>query len=417
MKILYVAHRLPYPADKGDKIRSCHQLEYLAARHDVWCAAFFDDPADATHVPTLRRWCAGVHAVPLSRSVAAVRGALRLAVGGTITEGFYRNREMSDVLRRWSAAVEFDAALFFSSGVAPYRDAVRARRVVLDLCDCDSLKWQAYAERASGLRSWLYGTEAHRLRRRESHWLGAFDACTVVTRGEADALRRTGAIRGTGVPPVTTGARLPRHDSPDALSDRLHIIGNGADIGMEPLRTADRADPVIGFVGQMDYAPNIDAVRWFADCVFPVVRNRAPNATLEIVGRAPTRAVRTLAGRENIRVTGAVPDVRPRLERFAVSVAPLRIGRGIQNKVLEAMSAARPVVLTSISAAGIDAVAGRHFLIADDPQSYADAIVRLLNAPAERAAIGAAARAWVAQNASWPHELARLESLLTGGSQ
>lgn len=390
MKLLYVAHRLPYPPDKGDRIRSCHQLEFLAARHEVWCAAFVDDPDHAAHAQALRQWCARVHVIPLSRPWAACRGALQLATGGTITEGYYRRAEMTDVLRRWSAETDFDAALLFSSGTAPYRAAIRARRVVLDFCDFDSFKWQAYAERAAGLHSWLYATESRRLRRRERQWLDAFDACTVVTGAEARAFR----------------------DAGHALSDRLHVVQNGVDLGPEPGFSADCANPVIGFVGQMDYPPNVDAVQWFVNLVLPQVRARVPEVVFEIVGRAPTRAVQALACDKTILIRGAVPDVRPHLERFAVGLAPLRIGRGIQNKVLEAMAAARPVVLTSVAAAGIAAVDGIHFRIADEPRAHADAIVRLLADPTERGVMGRAARQWVAQRHSWPRELARLETLL-----
>jgi sugar transferase (PEP-CTERM/EpsH1 system associated) len=388
LDILYLAHRIPYPPNKGDKIRSCHQLEYLSKRHRVWCACFVDDPQDMIHVEKLRQWCEDVAAIPMSPRLSRVRGLIQMAAGGTVTEGCYRNRKMTRVLRRWSSERTFDAALFFSSSVASYRSDVRARRSVLDFCDFESLKWSAYADRSRGLRSRMFALESRRLRLREAQWLNEFDACVVIT--EAEALERNIPIGTPGV----------------------HVIGNGAALGNEPQATADEAPLRIGFVGQMDYQPNVEAVRWFADRVLPQVRCRVPEATFEIVGRSPTRDVLALGDRRAIRVTGAVDDVRAHLEGFAVSVAPLRMGWGVQNKVLEAMAACRPVVASSAAAAGIDAVDGRHLVVADEPDAMSEQIVRLLRSPTRRLKLGSAARQRLSARYSWQRELAKLEALL-----
>ena len=391
-KLLYIAHRIPYPPDKGDKIRSFHQVRHLGERHDLWCAFFVDNLCDMPHVDALRPWCRELRAIPISRRWSTLRGAVSLTAGGTITEGYLKRRAMEHVVREWCHTVTFDAALLFSSGMAPYRRHIRAGRVVLDFCDWDSRKWQSYADRAAGLRSYLYALEANRLRRRERLWLDEFDACTIITAAEAQS------------------ADLPP-SSPSPV-----VIGNGATLGRPPRTPSDQIERCIGFVGQMDYPPNVDAVRWFADHVWPRVRPQVPDATFEIVGRAPTRAVRALARRDGITVTGPVDDVRHRIESHAVSVAPLRIGQGLQNKVLEAMAAARPVVLTSTAAAGIDALDRQHFVIADDPATMADQIVMLLRDPARRLELGSAARRRIAFRYSWPREMAKLESVLLGTS-
>ncbi|MEE9296526.1 MAG: TIGR03087 family PEP-CTERM/XrtA system glycosyltransferase [Phycisphaerae bacterium] len=390
MKILYLAHRMPYPPDKGDKIRSFHQLQYLGVRHDVWCACFVDDPKDMVHVGALGRWCKHVGAIRLSPKYGLFRGLARMAVGGSLSEGYYSDVRMRRLLRRWCGEVGFDAAVIFSSSMAPYRRVIEAGRMVLDLCDWDSFKWKSFARHSSGLRAWLYRVESGRVRASELRWLEAFDACTVVTEAEADEV------------------------TDPSLRRRLHVVGNGVAASPPASKPAGAAGPAVGFVGQMDYLPNVDAVRWFADNVWPEVRSQVPDATFEIVGRSPGRGVRELELREGIRVRGEVEDVRRHVEEFAVSVAPLRMGRGVQNKVLEAMAASRPVVVSSLAAAGIDAEDEKHFVVADDAAAISDRIVKLLRNPVRRSELGRAARRRIEERYSWDREVAKLEALLRG---
>ncbi|MCH7526373.1 MAG: TIGR03087 family PEP-CTERM/XrtA system glycosyltransferase [Planctomycetes bacterium] len=393
MNILHLSHRIPYPPNKGDKVRSFHQIEYLGTRHDVWSAFFVDDPADWQHVTVLRKWCRDVVAIPLGRKRATVRGLARLALGGTLSEGFYRDARMIRALRRWSEIVHFDAALIYSSSMAPYERYIQARRKVMDFADWDSAKWATYAKRCSGPKAWIWGVEARRLRHHEIEWLHRFDAGIVVTEAEAKQVPTNG----------------------DRVKAKLHVVGNGVIPGDEPVCRCDGAPPRIGFVGQMDYLPNVDAVCWFAAEVFPKIRQREPGTVFQIVGRAPTRQVRALSHRDGVEVIGPVEDVRPYLEGFAVSVAPLRIAQGLQNKVLEAMAAARPVVLTSLAAKGIDAVDGQHFVVADSAAAIAEAVTDNLLHRQRAAALGAAARALVKKRYSWAHEMAKLESILLNG--
>jgi sugar transferase (PEP-CTERM/EpsH1 system associated) len=387
MKILYLAHRLPYPPNKGDKIRSFHQLEYLSRRHRLWCACFVDDAADVEHVDGLRRYCEAVAALSLNRTRATARGLWHLLRGGTLTEGYWDDRRMWATLARWSASVGFDAVVVFSSGMARYGLVCPAARRVIDFCDWDSAKWAAYASHSRGSKGRLLRLEARRLARREVQWIRSYDASVIITEAEADEV-------------------------PDpALRPRLVIVGNGVDVGPY---VPPPTEPRVGFVGAMDYHPNVDAVCWFADQVWPAVREQIPQASFQIVGRRPTAKVKALARRPWIEVTGEVPSVEAYLQRIAVKVAPLRIARGIQNKVLEAMAAGRPVVLTTAAAAGIDARAGRDYLVADDAPSAASAVVSLLRSPQRSAAIGRSARAFVGDRFSWDGEMSKLEALLTG---
>jgi glycosyltransferase involved in cell wall biosynthesis len=165
----------------------------------------------------------------------------------------------------------------------------------------------------------------------------------------------------------------------------------------------------------MDYPPNIEAVRWFGESIWPLIRQRRPDAEWWIVGRSPTRAVRELDNGRNIRVTGTVPDVEPYLERMRVSVAPLRLARGVQTKVLTAMAAGRPCVVTSCVAGGIEAEPDREVLVADSPAAFAEAVTGLLNDRQRAERIGLAGRQFVNRRYHPSRGLEQLEQLLTGG--
>lgn len=384
LKILFLAHRLPYPPNKGDKIRSFHELEHLSRRHRVWCATFVDDPADLPHVTRLEDYCQAVAAVPLSRTRATARGFWHQLRGGTATEGFYADRRMGALLRGWARTVCFDAVVVFSSGMAPYGLECPARRRVLDFCDWDSAKWAEYARRG-GLRGRLFGVEARRLAQREVHWARRYDACTIITQQEAADRQHA------------------------ALDEHPVVVRNG--VGLRPLAPLP-AEPRVGFVGAMDYPPNVDAVCWFAEEIWPGVRARCPEARFQIVGRRPGRRVRRLAEHPGIEVVGEVSAVGAYLDGFAVAIAPLRIARGLQNKALEAMAAGRPLVLTPAAARGIGAEHGRQYLIAEDPVRFAAQVTALLADRRRAAALGEAARAFVADHFDWRREMAKLEALL-----
>jgi len=404
MDILYLAHRIPYPPDKGDKLRSYREVEHLARRYRVWCACFVDDPADEAHIEPLRAFCHDVAAIRLSRSWAKIRGFGGLLGGRTITESFYSHRQMWKTLRRWSSAVDFDAVVAFSSSMAPYALGVPAGRRILDLCDLDSQKWLDYAGASRGLIGPLYATEGRRLATAERRYLEAFDATLVITEAEAEPLKTA------------------RHRS------KLHIVGNGVALpqlasdanGSTPMSSSGGEDseasngPAVGFVGVMDYRPNIEAVSWFVSHCWSRVRRAFPGATFRIIGRSPTGRVRKLADTPGVEVVGGVPDAMVEVQGLDVSVAPMQTARGLQNKVLEAMAAARPIVLTSLGAEGIDARKGDEFLVSDDPREFAESVVRLLHDPVERRRLGKNARRFVAVNHCWEEHMRRLELIVTG---
>lgn len=390
MKILMLAHRLPFPPDKGDRIRSYHELMFLAARHEVWCASFVDSPEQLRFLPAMKSVCREAQAVCIPPVEGKVRGLASLMRGGTITEGYYRSRKMSRLLTDWCHRGAFDAVLAFSSSMASYALRVPAKRRVLDFCDLDSQKWLAYATDSIGPARIAYGMEGLRLAEQETRWIEQFDASVLITEHEAKPLAN------------------------QAAAGKLLIVGNGIkeveEHDLAPLPTR----PVVGFVGAMDYRPNIEGVEWFCREVWPNILRAEPNAVFQIVGRRPDKRIRRLADIENVEVVGEVADVKPHVDGFRVSVAPLRIARGLQNKVLEAMASARPVVLTSEAACGIPATAGEHFAVENDPHRFAETVIQLLQDDDKAARLGRAGWRYVHQHHCWDRELRQLEAALIG---
>jgi sugar transferase (PEP-CTERM/EpsH1 system associated) len=399
-ELLFLAHRLPYPPDKGDKIRSWHFLRHLTARHRVHLGCFVDDPDDWAHLPLLKQICASVCAVPLRprwRRLVSLRGLL---TGAPLTFAYFADRRLAAWIAGLARTTKLDVAFAYSSGVAPLvaPDMLAVGRRIVDLVDLDSEKWRQYGAEAGGLRSWVWCREARRLAAAEAAIAGWADATLLATDPEAIDLRRR--------PGVPVG--------------RVRSIANGVDAAafdgrrvwpMPDPRLADRA-PLIVFTGAMDYRPNIEAVVWFADAVLPQVRARHPSARFAIVGARPVPAVQMLASRPGILVTGRVAAIQPWLAHATLAVAPLRVARGIQNKVLEAMAMARPVVCTPEAATGIDAEAGRELIVAADAPQFAAAILALLADRARCRAIGSAARLRVQSSYDWPSKLDALDQVV-----
>lgn len=400
MKILQLIHRLPCPPDRGSKLRAAVELRYLSRRHDVWCAGFDEadgSPEARASLEEYRSLCRDVVSVRLSRPLSKVRAMHRLLTGSTATEGYFFSRRLQRQVMAWSQAVGFDAVLACSSSMAPLALRVKASRRVLDFVDLDSRKWVELEAGARGPIRWVYGVEARRLACREGEWMSTFDASVVCTDRELDLL------------------------SGDMPRDRIHVIKTGAasdpdQIEFLPLDGAVSlpAEPIVGFVGAMDYEPNVDAACWFAESIWPRVRRRRGDACWWVVGRSPAPSVRRLDDGHSIRVTGTVPSVKPYLEQMRVNVAPLRVARGLQTKVLTAMATGRPCVVTPCVAEGIGAVPDHELVVAETPGSFAEAVVVLLEDRRRAEAIGQAGRALVARTFRPTEGLNRLEGLLSG---
>jgi polysaccharide biosynthesis protein PslH len=395
MRILLLTHRLPYPPNKGDKIRTFNVLAHLARTHEVLLACPVDDPADLAHVFELEKLCAAVIAVPI-RSGRAVAGLRALSTGTSITVRHFHSRELQ---RRIDALVEsrdIDAVFCFSSPMAEYvfrsrhaQGRLRRAMRLMDLIDVDSFKWRQYAERTRVPLRWAYGYEASRLGDYEQRISREFDHVFLVSAQECDYLPQ--------------GSRR----------DHVRALSNGVDLDyFAPGDSVAGGAPTLVFTGVMDYWPNVQGVQWFADEVLPCIHAVKPDVRFVIVGSKPTDAVRALARRPRIEVTGFVEDVRTFVRAAAVCVVPLKIARGVQNKVLEAMAMGKAVVCTPQSHEGIRAPRDSAVLVADDAAEFAARILELLDSPERAAALGAAARRCMEQSYSWEANLRPLDRLL-----
>ncbi len=390
-KLLYLVHRLPYPPNKGDKVRSYHLLKHLAARHQVYLGTFVDDPDDLQHLPVVRRLCADLCAVPLQPRAARLRSLAGLLTGEALTLRYYRSAALQAWVAQMMAAHQIDAAVVFSSSMAPYALAQPGLPVLADLVDVDSAKWTEYADRHGWPMSWLYRREGERLLAYERSVVARALRSFLVTDKEVALFSRLAPESQGQVLAVGNGVDAD-HFQPDAA--RPSPFGAG--------------EPALVFTGAMDYWPNVDAVCWFVDQVLPLLHRQWPGLRLHIVGRSPTPAVQALAS-ATVCVTGTVPDVRPYLQHAAVVVAPLRLARGVQNKILEAMAMARPVVASASCVDAIDALPDQEILAATDAAEHAARIAELLADRQRAMAIGQAGRACVLARYSWPARLAELD--------
>lgn len=389
MNLLYLVHRLPYPPDKGDKVRSFHLLRHLSERHRIFLGTFIDDPADEAHVDTLREFCAETYIARLSPKQARLESLRGLLSDEALTLPYYRDDALQAWVNRTIREHHIEAAVVFSSAMAQYLAGFPRTKTLVDFCDVDSAKWAQYAPARPWPLSWIY--------RREGERLLAFE-------------REIAASVAHSFFSTARETELFLSLAPEC-QDKVSAMCNGVDADyFSPEHEfaspyADGEIPLV-FTGAMDYWPNVDAVKWFAEMVFP--RIDAPRARFYIVGRSPVAAVQSLAG-ARVVVTGTVPDVRPYLRHAALVVAPLRIARGIQNKVLEAMAMARPVVVARACGEAVDAVPERDFLLAESAEEHLQQIGGLLDAPERRASIGEAARRRVLERYSWDAHLAVID--------
>jgi polysaccharide biosynthesis protein PslH len=440
--LLFLAHRIPYPPDRGDKIRSFHELRHLAGLGRVHLACFADDEADAANLAGLREAIGpalGEAHVEVRRTSRVAAGARALLDGRPVSLTLFDSPALRRFVARQLAGGRIGTIFAFSGQMGQFVPRDPGARFVMDFCDVDSAKFEAYAAEG-GAMAIVHRREGEKLAAFERAVAERADVSLFVSEAEAALFRRRSGLAGADIRALQNGVDLDYYD-PEAAFLPLETAaydflsrpcgrggtqaeglgGEGlADSGAQtltsrrcavgpssPAKAGEGFGPLIVFTGQMDYAPNVDAVRWFAGEVMPLL----PRARFAIVGRKPTEAVTRLAGPRTI-VTGAVPDVRSWLAAADVVAAPLAIARGIQNKVLEAMAMARPVVASPAAFEGIEAEPGRHLVVAGGAEAQAEAIAGLLGDPARALAMGQAARARMVEAYRWDARLAPLAGLV-----
>jgi len=397
-EILFLVHRIPFPPDRGDKIRSYNMLKAMADIAPVHVGCFADDARDMGFADEMAEVTASQYVTMRARSkpVAGINGLLR---GLPILVAMYEKPELHDWVQGVLATRPIRAIVAYSVQMAHYVPHIlpMGSRFMMDFVDFDSAKYAAYGAQQSGAMGLVHRREGQVLLDFEREVACRADISTFVSEAEAQLFARTADVQDQHICALENGVNL----------QYFNVQSNFSEIDY-------KEKPLLVFTGQMDYRPNIEAVESFVYEALPIIRAKYENASFAIVGRNPAPQVTTLAKRPGVIVTGDVPDVRGWLAAADVVVAPLRIARGIQNKVLEAMAMARPVVASPQAAEGIDATNGEHFIVANDPQAEAEAVRVLLENPAQAAALGQAARARMEARYDWAATLAPLRKMLFG---
>lgn len=390
--ILYLVHRLPYPPNKGDKVRSYHLLKHLQKNHRVFLGTFIDDAEDDVHLPALKAMCPDVYVGRISPPVAKIKSLLKLVTGEALTLGYYQHAGLLRWVARIEQTIALDATVVFSSAMALF--APKHLPMLVDFVDVDSAKWAQYANNRTWPMSWLYRREAQRLLTFERRVAASSCKSFFVTANEVKLFERLAPECAQRVEALQNGV-----DATYFQPDSGHS---------NPFATDEVS---IVFTGAMDYWPNIDAVAWFVADVMPKLLVVRPQIRFYIVGRNPSGVVRALSG-DHVVVTGTVNDVRPYLQHAAAVVAPLRVARGIQNKILEAMAMGQAVVTVPDCADAIGADEEHGLFRAADAEAFVSVVERFLCQTDSVKRLGLAARHWVITQFSWDAHLSGLDMYL-----
>jgi sugar transferase (PEP-CTERM/EpsH1 system associated) len=397
--LLFLCHRIPYPPNKGDKIRSFHLLHHLSQHFDIFLGTFVDDPADWPWVHEVEKFCLDCSFVGLRKWPARLKSLTALLTGKAMSIPFYASTQMQRWVRATLRENDIRHAVVYSSSMAQYLlDGVHDfDRKVVDFVDVDSDKWQQYAAKQYWPMSWLYRREARKLLAYECHLSREFDAGFFVSSSEAQLFRKL---------------------SP-ATADKVGFYNNGVNTeyfypSLEYANPYPKGIQPIVFTGAMDYWPNVDAVFWFATEVVPQLRATRSDIYFYVVGSNPAASVVRLAKEAGVVVTGRVEDIRPYLQFAIAAVAPMRVARGVQNKVLEAMAMSKTVLVSRKGLEGIEAIDGEHLLLAESSDDYCGLLTEVLNG--HHAELGDRARVFVKENFNWDNNLPEVTLLLGEGS-
>jgi sugar transferase (PEP-CTERM/EpsH1 system associated) len=392
MKILFLVHRIPYPPNKGDKLRAFNIIKHLAQRHEIDLACVVDDQRESSYAADLKPYCRRIWPVYISPFSSKLNYLRYLLSPYPLTLAHFYSARFKRQIAHCLAEDKYDLIYVYSLAMSQYVRDIDHIPKLLDLVDADCQKWLSYAQYASFPLSLVYRLEGGRTREYEKAVCPQFTACAVVSEAERQILRRF----------------LP--------SDNLYTIANGIDQQpYQPYLEGEKpAAQELIFIGGMFYFAYIDGILHFYNHAFNLIRKAFPKIKFYIIGADPAPKIRRLNRDPNICVTGYVDDVRPYLKRASVYVAPLRMAPGIQNKILEAMAMDIPIVSTSAAIAGIDAQAGRDILVADEPEAFAESVIRLLNQPQLRRELARNAKKLINQKYDWQKNLRVLDRILEG---
>jgi sugar transferase (PEP-CTERM/EpsH1 system associated) len=388
MRIFYICRRVPFPPDRGDKIAAFNAIRHLAARHEVHVFCLGDGVRDLANISGLQAYAKSVSAAPVDEFTIKLRALAALVTGQPLSVAALNESKLHDAIQKKFTELRPDLIIVYSCNMAQFAEHFPNVPRIMHFGDLDSLKWPQYAERSSIPLNWIYAIEARRLLGYERHIAQIFSHALVHTEIEKHDFERL----IPGIP--------------------VAVVGNGVDL--DYFRSAGEAKKPASmvFTGVMDYRPNIDAVVWFCDEILPIVQANIPAANFTICGSRPAPAVRRLAKRRGVRVTGWVADARPYLDRAEIFVAPLRMARGVQNKLLEALAMGLPCVASTAAWSGTAVADGQGILATDEPREFARHVIDLLGDSDGRAEMARRARAAAVANYRWEVQLACLDQVI-----
>ena len=388
MRIFFICQRVPFPPDRGDKIATFNEIRHLATAHEVHVFCLGDGVRDLDNIPGLRDYAKSVTAVRLGRRASRLRALGALIAGGPLSVAAFDEPGLHRAIEQKFETMQPDLIIVYSGNVAQYAEPFAQVPRIMQFSDLDSLKWGQYAARTRAPMKWIYATEQRRLLAYEQHIARSFShalVCTAVEQRDFERLI-------PGVP--------------------VSLVGNGVDLDLFRSAGRTKRPGSMVFTGVMDYLPNVDAVCWLCDEILPSVQAKIPAASLTICGSRPAAAVRRLATRPGVRVTGWVADTRPYLDEAQLFAAPLRLARGIQNKLLEAMAMGLPCVTSTIAWNATAIARGEGIVASDDPKEFVAHIVRLLRHDEYRALMAQRARGAVEAHYRWEMQMARLDRVI-----
>ena len=388
MRMFFICQRVPFPPDRGDKITTFNEIRHLSTKHEVHVFCLADGRGDLDNIPGLRRYAQSVTAAPVIGWASKLRALKAMFVGEPLSVAAFNEAKLHIAISRKFAELQPDLIMVYSCNVAQYAEHFPQVPRIMQFAELDSSRWGQFARRSQPPIRWVYALEERRFFAYERYIARTFSHALVCTTAEQRDFERL-------IP------RVP-----------VSLVGNGVDLDYFRSSGVAKQPGSIVFTGVMDYFPNVDAVVWFCDKILPIVQQQIPEAALTICGSRPTAAVRRLAKRRGVAVTGRVPDTRPYLDEAEVFVAPMRMARGIQNKLLEALAMGLPCVASEAAAAGTVVPDGLGILAADDPEEFALHVVRLLRDGAFRATMAGKARAAAELNYRWDVQLACLDRVI-----
>lgn len=388
MKILVVLPRFPWPLDKGDKLRAYHQVVELSKRHEIYLFAVSHRRVEPEQVEALAPYCREIRVVHLNRFVCGLNILRNWFSSKSLQMGYWNTKHSKRACKAFAREVKPDVVYSQMVRTMPLVARLPYPKV-MDFQDALSMNTERRMEQSRGLWHYLLHFEFKMLRSSEYKAFSVFDALTIISEVDSEAI-------------------------PHKKNGEIHIVPNGVDFDYFNTNALTRSDVnafSLCFCGNMAYAPNVDAARYLVNEVMPLVWSRIPSATLLLAGADPKPSVRALASKL-VTVSGRLDDIREAYASSQIFVAPMRLGSGLQNKLLEAMAMRVPCVTTSIANTPLGAVDGQEILVGDTPEALADAIVRLLESQELRDSIAAAGNRFVTTHYSWSSAVEPLEKLL-----